>query len=455
MNTLLHRPLAILLLPLLLGASLFAQRPQGSDTTFTDILGVGSSLVALRNDGSIHHSTNGGVSYTQIHSVSAPDTFFALAANANTVIAAGTDGILHRAADIATAPSTWTPIAHGLSVPGDLRGIAARNTGVWIAAGDAILRSADNGLTWTKPSSTSDLQAVTHVGGNIWVAVGGVFGAEIHRSIDNGLTWSAVTAPVAPALLAVAADGFGNVLAVGADGGALFSDDQGATFTVVGAVDVSEALNAVVSTGENTWIIGGQQRTLLSLDEGVASPLLEPLEDPTNTEGLALLNGAVVLAGVAVVPAPVISSPVTVSAEPIQVTLTADPGVDSTHYTLNGSDPTTASTTYATPFWVTDDLSVKAVSVKEGVYSIIVIQAFQAELIEYELSIALSGADLLITLSDSLDGQPYQLQYSSNLAAVPQVWTNEGDPKPGSGTALLWTLSPIPGGTRAWRAVLP
>jgi len=65
-----------------------------------------------------------------------------------------------------------------------------------LGAGGAsdILRSADNGLTWTTvgaiqvPNSSSDILCLTHCGGG--VVVGGTGEAYLVRSLDYGLTWT-------------------------------------------------------------------------------------------------------------------------------------------------------------------------------------------------------------------------------------------------------------------------
>ena len=450
------RFLSVLLTALLLtGPRALAQRPQGSSPDFTDILSVNSDLVALTDNGEIHRSTDGGETYAQIHDVS-PDQLFGIAANADIVIAVGTDGLTYRA-DFSVNPGVWTEIAHGLASIGDLRGIDSRASGVWIAVGDDVLRSGDNGLTWTSPASLSGLQAVTHVAGDVWVAVGssGISGA-VYRSTDNGFNWDPVGLPAFTGpLLAVAGDGFGNVLAVGEAGVMLLSENNGASFAALGS-GVSQDLTAIVATGDNLFLIGGDERSLISSDDGTQSVVIEPSEGfEENGAGLALLNGAVVMAGVEAVAPPTILPQPADPGEPVQIVLT--PGVDSTstHYTTDGSDPDLGDTEYSTPFWITSDTTVKAVSVRNGVHSPIVSEFVEADLVLYELGIAVSGANLLITLSDSLDGQPYQLQFCTNLAAVPQVWTNEQAPLAGDGDSIQWTITPIPAGPRAWRAVLP
>jgi hypothetical protein len=235
----------------------------------------------------------------------------------------------------------------------------------------------------------------------------------------------------------------------------LLSENNGASFAALGS-GVSQDLTAIVATGDNLFLIGGDERSLISSDDGTQSVVIEPSEGfEENGAGLALLNGAVVMAGVEAVAPPTILPQPADPGEPVQIVLT--PGVDSTstHYTTDGSDPDLGDTEYSTPFWITSDTTVKAVSVRNGVHSPIVSEFVEADLVLYELGIAVSGANLLITLSDSLDGQPYQLQFCTNLAAVPQVWTNEQAPLAGDGDSIQWTITPIPAGPRAWRAVLP
>lgn len=456
----------ISLLILFLGAALSAaaQRPQGVGSNLVDVAVVGSDLVGIANDGGVDdsdgrvlRSTDGGKTFTELFTVPvAGDQLHALGVSGNVVIVSGTDSELYRA-DFDVDPTAWTTVSPPFGTLGGLSDLAA-NGAVWVAAGETSLRSTDNGLSWSLTTPTDTRGAAYNSADGGWLLVGGLFNGQAHRSTDGGATWTASGLPAGtPLLSAVAADGFGNALAVGEGGTFLMSTDNGQTFTFanLGGATVSENLLDVVSTGENGWLVGGDQRTLFKLEGGAFDTVLEGDASGGDTRGLALLDGAVVMAGVGVVPAPVISAPDSPSALPVEVTIIPDASTESTFYTLDGSEPETGAV-YASPFAVTDTVTVRAVSQIGGVYSPVAslpVEGGDPQPFSLD-SIALSGTDVVITQDLTDAGVVYELQYTPDLAADPAVWTPESvDTRTGDGNPLAWTV-PAPAVPRIWRAVI-
>lgn len=184
----------------------------------------------------------------------------------DTALAVGADGVVLRTAD---GGATWQPIDVGTRAL--LRAvILSGGTAAYVAGSDIVLRSDDEGRSfspvpdaegeWTAVTTTAKgAQAwLTSAAGEIWrlegdaivpaftssegplsgiaatpdgahlVAVGA--GGLVLRSDDGGAQWSSVTAPTSRDLHAVRiARDASLVVAVGAAGGVLRIDDQGAT----------------------------------------------------------------------------------------------------------------------------------------------------------------------------------------------------------------------------------
>jgi hypothetical protein len=354
--------------------------------------------------------------------------------------------------DFAVDTGVWTE-TNPSGIFGDLHGIDHNGASVWIATGEAILRSTNNGVDWTdvSPVTLDSLNDVVFTGtASNWVAVGGSFGAEAFYSDDGGATWTASALPVlTPRLLAVAADSAGNLLAVGEGGTVLLSTDQGQSFSTLTSVNVSQDLTGVDTSAANQWLVGGTQRVLLSVDSNLdsSSTVLAPVTSGLDTNDIVIVNGSVIMAGVAEVPAPQITAPATSSFVPIEVTLVPDVSTEQTFYTIDGSSPDSTDLLYSAPFSISETLTVYAVSQLDGVYSAVVSQAFDITI--HTLSIAPNGSDIDLTLDTSVIGYDYQLKRNPDLKDN-GGWTDAGVVKPGTGSPLTWT-SLNPASPLFWR----
>lgn len=442
-------PSMLLFLLLVLGGAPYMQaqpRPQGSSQTFSVMEAFSGGVLALTADGAVFRSTHQGASYTELTQVTPPDHLYGIGANGSVVIATGTDGLLYRS-DFSADPTIWTN-TNANPILGDLRDVKSDGSTTWVAVGDEVLVSDDNGLNWTNrsPASLDSLSAVVFTGtAGAWVAAGGLFGAEAYYSVDGGQTWTASTLPPGSSpLLDVEVDVSGNVLAVGEGGEILFSSDQGVVFSSVTSVNVSQDLNGVVSTGEGEWVLVGTQRVLYSYDSmsGQSEELLDPVQSGLDTgNDLVALQDSVVLAGVEQVPPPVISAPATTSLEPIEVTLTPGAGTDTTLYTTDSTSASSTSPVYTSPFVIKESGSVRAVSVLDGIYSAEVSEAFTITL--HTLTVLSSGGQMLLTLEPSLVGYGYELEQSTD-PTDPLGWSSVEPLVAGTGSPLTWTRPQTP-----------
>ncbi len=452
MNALLHRCLAALLAAFLLAGNAAAQRPQGAGENLVAVANAAGVPVAITNAGVLVRSLDGGETYADVLYTPLSGDYLTTLSTRGSKIVAGGNGFLVTL-DLSILP--LTPVLPTVpSLFGDFSAIANDGNTGWVAVTDTaeVLRSTDGGSTWTEWNtgiSAFELSGVNWNASNSkWMAVGD---DTVYTRAPADESWSSLQI-ASTTLLDIAADGFGNVLLVGQGGAVYRSTNNGLSFTQLMADAYSEDFLSITVLGQDDFVIGGQQRLLVQIDAGSDTELLSLVYGAPDVTSLVSSDGAVVMSGVAIVPAPSISA-IDNPAAPVLVTLTPDDPGDSLFYSTDGGDPTTP---YADPFPVTSTVIVQAVSLRDGVYSPVVSDEVVAGSPNtFTLSIARSGANLLITQDGSDIGLTYQLQYSDNLAATPQVWTNEQVTKPGTGSPLVWTISPIPTGPRAWRVVLP
>jgi photosystem II stability/assembly factor-like uncharacterized protein len=148
------------------------------------------------DSGTILRTTNGGTAWTSQTSGTTQSLHGVCFTDLNTGTIVGDSGTILRTTN---GGAFWTTQTSGTMKP--LRGIAFPQAIAGIAVGDSgtVLRTSNGGTSWMNVASgdTSDLNAVSTVGPNIAVAVGGYPGsiylqsyATILRTSDGGFTWS-------------------------------------------------------------------------------------------------------------------------------------------------------------------------------------------------------------------------------------------------------------------------
>ena len=154
----------------------------------------------------------------------------------------GTTG--YRSVDNGT---TWTDVT--LPSGGTYNGVTFGNN-IFVAVAETasstavVARSVDRGASWSSIDITSvGLYGVTF-GNNIFVAVGD--NGKIVRSTDNGSSWTAVTSPTSLNLNAVGfADGTSTFAAVGDNGTIVLSTDNGSSWSSKSADNTTTHLRAI------------------------------------------------------------------------------------------------------------------------------------------------------------------------------------------------------------------
>jgi hypothetical protein len=118
-------------------------------------------------------------------------------------IACGSDSSTDYNFSVSTDGLTWTNSGTIDLFTVSCRGISTNGNGTWIgiggtSAGNVIVRSTDNGGTWSSTTGDSFFSGNKVIwNGTRWIAVGGVSTPRILISADDGLTWTAsgVTQP--------------------------------------------------------------------------------------------------------------------------------------------------------------------------------------------------------------------------------------------------------------------
>ncbi len=276
------------------------------ETDLSALTRATSGLVGIADpSGNLVRSTDGGTSFSSV-SFTKLDTLLNVAASGDTVIAVGNNGYIARSTDGGAA---WANVHTPTGLVGELRDAVA-NGATWVAVGGlnsnlAIFYSTNSGQSWlaaTVPTLSGQLTGVTFDSSTgRWTAVGtdGIFTARILTS-TNGSSWSSVTAPVgASPLTDVAADGAGNVLAVGEAGTLLISADGGASFALDSNSGlVSENLNVVVYSSTAGWVAGGVDLTRVGYTTGGGATLIQaPAPGTGDIRALAVAASGEVLYG--------------------------------------------------------------------------------------------------------------------------------------------------------------
>ncbi len=142
----------------------------------------------------VHHSADGGATWTPRNTGMEGERVYALALNSSEHLFAGTwDGGIFRSTD---AGATWTPVNTGLPSPG-VADIAIDGADrVYAALSDGSLhRSTDAGASWQAVDAGLDGRAVLSLAAG---AADELFaGSEYHgvyRSVDQGAAWTSLAA---------------------------------------------------------------------------------------------------------------------------------------------------------------------------------------------------------------------------------------------------------------------
>lgn len=179
-------------------------------------------------------------------------------------------------------PVTGTQLVTGFSVADDCNVVASAvdADGAIFAVTEAdsvgtkpyLLKSEDDGGTWTETeltAITADCTAITVAGDYLVIAAG----TTIAVYDKDGVQQSTYTA--AGAIAALAAIDAANIIAAGAAGLLLTSDDGGNSWSALMS-GVSTALNSIAVRHISNWYVGGAAGTMLHYSNGTIATITLP-----------------------------------------------------------------------------------------------------------------------------------------------------------------------------------
>ena len=167
---------------------------------------------------------------------------------------------------------SWSSV----SVPATSWAAIAYGNGVWIAVASSpvdglLMRSTDDGVTWSSISVSIAAWESVAYGNGVWIAVAPGGDAQIMRSTNDGVTWTDITAPATNHWRSVA---YGNNvwIAVASTGTnrVMRSTNDGVTWSAVAAAE--ENGWGSVAYGNGVWVAvasTGTNRVMRSTNDGV------------------------------------------------------------------------------------------------------------------------------------------------------------------------------------------
>lgn len=183
--------------------------------------------LAFSSSNSISFSTNGGLSYSTVQiDATNTDAIRDVSYGNGLWIVCGDNGGLYSSAN----GTTWTKI-NGVSGQHDKARYA---NGRWILLGQTTRFYSTNGVTWTAGTGSTpgtSMYDLQYVGNNTWIAI--YNSGNILRSTDNGNSWTTVS-PGGGTNYALASDLSGNVVLGNVAGNYRYSTNYGQTWTAGG-----------------------------------------------------------------------------------------------------------------------------------------------------------------------------------------------------------------------------
>jgi hypothetical protein len=167
---------------------------------------------------------------------------------------------------------TWTAATAAEQNP--WKSVAYGN-GVWVAVAESgtnrVMRSTDDGVTWTAVNVQANLWQSVAYGNGLWIAVASSGGNRVMRSATAGLTWLPLAATQANLWQSVAY-GNGVWVAVASNGTdqVMYSTNGGINWTTAAAPEANSW--KAVAYGNGVWVAVaefGTNRVMRSTDDGV------------------------------------------------------------------------------------------------------------------------------------------------------------------------------------------
>ncbi|MBK6409488.1 MAG: T9SS type A sorting domain-containing protein [Flavobacteriales bacterium] len=233
------------------------------NVTITTLLHTGGALYAGTDGSGVYRSLDEGVSWVEASSGMLNLDVHSLLST-SMAIYAGTTGGVFKSVDNG---SNWIPINQGLSSV-EVQALAISGSSLF-AAGSGIFRSDDGGTNWVQ-MSTGSFKNLSVVGTTIFA---GGQGQELLRSMDNGNTWSIVNSGLGlPCVMSFAANG-PSLFVTTCGQGILASTDNGDNWTPINNDLLGSSANLVAVNGSNIFAgmshYGIWKRELNSIFAGV------------------------------------------------------------------------------------------------------------------------------------------------------------------------------------------
>ncbi len=289
-----HRIFALALLTLLVGWTCMAQaRGQGvwnrqNSQTTTDLTSVffvdANTGWAAGENGTILHTTNGGLLWQNQNVPTTVDLESISFANANQGWAVGDSGVILNTED---GGSTWSLQTSGLIT--DLKTVffIDATTGWAAGSGGKLLKTTSGGSLWAPPTSRVffiDFKSIFFSDANIGQLLGA--GRQISKTLDGGALWTigrplpppVTDGPLSSIFFLDATTGWSvgdNSIIKTTTGGAFWEPQEFTPFTLLNSVFAVDA--------NNVWTVGSGA-TILRTSDGGASWNTEESGIPLGTE---------------------------------------------------------------------------------------------------------------------------------------------------------------------------
>jgi photosystem II stability/assembly factor-like uncharacterized protein len=277
------------------------QLPRGNQLYGIDCVSTSLCWVAGGNKENIDGTTDGGATWTSLHSHPGA-TFYAVEfADASHGWVVGSGGVIWASTDGGTA---WAAQASGTGQ--QLNGIDCATTGACevVGNGGIILGTTDGGASWApQPSGTGQaLAGISCVSAALCWTVGGA--GTILMTADGGRTWTTQASGTTSDLKAVSMVSATTGWAVGAGGTILKTTDGGAVWAAQASGTI-QSLNAVSAVSASTAMVGvtsggGTGSVLMTTDGGAtwtapSSQYLQWTFSPTVAAGAPVTSAVVTL----------------------------------------------------------------------------------------------------------------------------------------------------------------
>ena len=217
--------------------------------------GVWIAVASTQNQDRLMRSVDDGRTWQEVTAEAADDNQWQSVAYGNGVWVAVSQNGTNRAMRSTDRGVTWQALGTDEGVENlQWRSVAYGNE-VWVAVtASRVMRSTNDGQTWTSETVGAPRWSSVAYGDGVWVAVNMDSTDQVMRSTNDGVTWVSVTAPQSNRRTSVAYGGDGVWIAVSSDGNSsrvMRSTNEGVTWEAT-SVDLNSWQS--VAFGNGVWV---------------------------------------------------------------------------------------------------------------------------------------------------------------------------------------------------------